>query len=86
MAGSRPKEWLGSGPTVVVTGLGVYGFDDGGEMELRSLHPGATVDEVRRNTGWEMNVADDLSETPPPTDEELRLIHEELDPDGSYTR
>ena len=32
--------------------------------------------------GWEPRVADDLAETPAPTDAELRLIREELDPGG----
>ena len=86
LGGERPKEWLGAGPTAVVTGLGVFGFDPNGEMLLRTLHPGVTLDEVRENTGWEMNVSHDLAETPPPTDEELRLIREELDPGGAYTR
>jgi glutaconate CoA-transferase subunit B len=84
--GSRPPGW-GAGPTVVVTGLGVYGFDEAtGEMELRSLHPGVTLDQVLEETGWDLRVADDLAETPAPTDQELRLIRHELDPDGSYTR
>jgi glutaconate CoA-transferase subunit B len=86
LAGARPTEWLGAGPTVVVTGLGVYDFDRGGEMRLKTVHPGVTVDEVQENTGWEMNVSDELGETPAPTEEELRLIREELDPDGAYTR
>jgi glutaconate CoA-transferase subunit B len=83
---SRPAGW-GAGPTVVVTGLGVYGFDDAtGEMELRSMHPGVTLERVRDNTGWDLQVADDVAETPAPTGEELRLIRQELDPGGSYTR
>jgi hypothetical protein len=31
-------------------------------------------------------VAGDLAETPPPTDAELRMIREELDPTGVYTK
>src|SRR5947209_14752828 len=81
----RPATW-GAGPSVVVTGLGVYGFDDRtGEMVLRSLHQGIALDEVRDNTSWELRVADDVQQSPPPTDEELRVIRE-LDPGGSYTR
>jgi glutaconate CoA-transferase subunit B len=83
-AGTRPRGWIGSGPAVVVTNLGVYGFSDG-EMELRSLHPGVSLEETRENTGWDLRVAADLSETAAPTEEELRLIREELDPDGAYT-
>ena len=87
LGGERPKEWQGDGPTVVVTGLGVYGFDRAsGEMTLESLHPGVTVEQVRENTGWEMRVAGDVRETEPPSAEELRIIREELDPEGVYTR
>ncbi len=86
LEGRRPEGWIGAGPTVVVTNLGVYGFDDTGEMELRSLHPGVTLEQVRAETGWELRVSGDLRETPPPTEEELRLIREELDPEGASTR
>ena len=82
----REGGWLGRGPTVVVTDLGIYHFDDQGEMRLDSLHPGATVEAVRDSIGWEVRVAADLAETPVPTTEELRLIREELDPGGVYTR
>jgi glutaconate CoA-transferase subunit B len=83
----RARGWWGSGPTSVVTDLGTYGFDDvTGEMTLRSLHPGVTVADVRANTGWEPRIADDLGETPAPSGEELRLIREELDPGGVYSK
>jgi glutaconate CoA-transferase, subunit B len=85
LAGSRPQDWLGAGPEVVVTGLGTYMFDVSGQMYLATLHPGVTVDEVRENTSWDIAVGDDVTETPAPTEEELHLIREELDPDGIYT-
>jgi acyl CoA:acetate/3-ketoacid CoA transferase beta subunit len=70
----------------VVTDLGTYGFDEEtGEMTLLTLHPGVTLEQVRENTGWEPMVAADLGETPPPTDQELRIIREELDPEGVAT-
>ena len=81
------RGWHGSGPTGVVTDLGTYAFDAAtGEMTLITLHPGVTLDDVRANMGWEPRVADELGETPPPTPEELRLIREELDPLGVYTK
>jgi glutaconate CoA-transferase subunit B len=81
------RGWWGSGPTSVVTDLGTYGFDEAtGEMTLRTTHPGVTLDDVRANMGWEPRVAADLGETPAPTAEELRLIREELDPQGIYTK
>ncbi|HEY8989139.1 MAG TPA: CoA-transferase, partial [Candidatus Limnocylindrales bacterium] len=82
----REQGWLGRGPTVVVTDLGIYHFDETGEMRLDSLHPGATIDQVRATIGWTVRIADDLAATPPPTVDELRLIREELDPGGAYTR
>jgi glutaconate CoA-transferase subunit B len=81
------RGWHGSGPTSVVTDLGTFGFDDDtGEMTLLTTHPGVTLDDVRANTGWEPTLAPDLGETPRPTEEELRLIREELDPAGVYTK
>jgi glutaconate CoA-transferase subunit B len=82
----REGGWLGRGPSVVVTDLGIYHFDDAGEMRLDSLHPGATVEAVRDSIGWPIAVAPELEATPPPTELELRLIREELDPGGAYTR
>ena len=79
--------WIGAGPSVVVTDLGVYGFDDAtGEMCLASLHPGVKLRDVQDSTGWELSVPDDVGFTEPPTADELRLVREELDPEGVYTR
>jgi len=80
------RGWFGSGPSVVVTDLGIYEPDETGELTVVSLHPGATIEDVRENTGWNPKVAGELVETPPPTEKELRLIREELDPDGIYTK
>ncbi|HSL77922.1 MAG TPA: CoA-transferase [Candidatus Limnocylindrales bacterium] len=82
----REGGWLGRGPSVVVTDLGMYDFDETGEMRLISLHQGASVDAVRSTIGWDVKVAEVLADTLPPTDEELRLIREELDPGGVYTK
>jgi glutaconate CoA-transferase subunit B len=82
----RAGGWLGRGPSVVVTDLGIYHFDEGGEMRLDALHPGATVESVRETIGWDIKVAADIAATPPPTAEELRLVRDELDPEGVYTK
>jgi glutaconate CoA-transferase subunit B len=71
---------------VVVTDLGIYHFDDAGEMRLDSLHPGATVEAVRDTIGWDVAIAPDLAETASPSPAELTLIREELDPGGVYTK
>ena len=76
------RDTLGGGPDTVVTQLGVYRFVEG-EMTLTSLHPGATLDQVQAACGWEMAVAPDLAETPPPTEEELAALRA-LDPERVY--
>jgi glutaconate CoA-transferase subunit B len=82
----RERGWLGRGPSVVVTDLGVWHFDETGEMRLDAVHPGIGIDEIRATVAWEPRLAPAVGETPPPTAEELRLIREELDPGGAYTR
>jgi glutaconate CoA-transferase subunit B len=69
----------GAGPKLVITNLGCYEFVDG-EMVLRSLHPGCTLEQVCENTGWEVRISSNLATTRIPEQEELRIIREELDP------
>jgi glutaconate CoA-transferase subunit B len=82
----RTQGWLGRGPTVVVTDLGIYRFGDSGEMTLSSLHPGVTLERALAETGWPLASDGEPATTPAPTDEELRLVREELDPEGAYLR
>lgn len=86
-AGWRARNGLrGGGPSAIVTTLAVLRFPaGGGEAYLASVHPGQTVEEVRRNTGWDLRVADDVVMTPEPTAEELGHMRR-LDPDGFWTR
>ena len=76
----------GGGPQVIVTDLGLLEPDDTGELILTALHPGATVEQARENTGWELAVSKELRATPAPTDTELRILREELDPLGIYLK
>ncbi len=76
----------GGGPQAIVTDLGVMEPDETGELVLTALHPGRSVEEVRANTGWDIKVAAELRVTAPPTEDELRILHEELDPDGIYLK
>jgi acyl CoA:acetate/3-ketoacid CoA transferase beta subunit len=64
----------------VVTDLAVLDFDESGAMRLISVHPGVTVDEVVAATGFDLVVPAEVPETRLPTDEELRLIREVIDP------
>ena len=67
---------------VVVTNLGVFDFNGtDNSLQLLSLHPGASVDDVKLNTGFEISISSETI-TPMPSEEELILIREVLDPQG----
>jgi glutaconate CoA-transferase subunit B len=67
--------WIGKGPTVVITDLGVLRpSPDDNELELVALHPGVELDDVREATGWKLRVRDSLETTDPPTDEEIDAL------------
>jgi acyl CoA:acetate/3-ketoacid CoA transferase beta subunit len=66
---------------VVVSNKAVLDFDTPDHaMRIRSLHPGVTVDDVVENTGFPLVVPDDVPVTRAPTDEDLLLIRDLLDP------
>lgn len=68
---------------VVVSNLGVFDFEsDDRRMRVRSVHPGVRLEEVVAATGFDLVIPDDVGETRFPTDEELHLIREVLDPMG----
>jgi glutaconate CoA-transferase subunit B len=64
---------VGDNVRVVVTDIGILEPVDG-ELTLVALHPGATLEQARAATGWELRVADPLPETEPPTPAELRAL------------
>lgn len=76
----------GGGMMAVVTDLGLMEPDEAGELVLTALHPGATVEQARENTGWDLKVGGNLRTTTPPTEEELRILREDLDPSGIYLK
>lgn len=85
--GAREEAGLprGTGPAYVVSTLALMDFDpDSKRMRLKSLHPGVSVDDVIANTGFELLIPAHIEQTPPPSAEELRLLREEIDPEGLY--
>jgi glutaconate CoA-transferase subunit B len=85
-AGREAAHLRGAGPQAVVTDLGMLEPDETGELVLTALHPGATVEQALANTGWSLRTAAVLRETQPPAEDELRILREELDPDGIYLK
>jgi len=73
------------GPTAVISTLGVFRFDEEtGRIYLDTCHPGTTVEQIRGECQFDLDVSRVAGETPPPTYEELRLIHEVLDPEQIF--
>jgi glutaconate CoA-transferase subunit B len=85
--GWRDRNGLrGGGPCAVITTKAILRFDsETKEMILDSLHPGATVEEILENTGWNLRCASKIDKTEPPTLSELRKIRK-YDPLGFWTR
>ena len=85
LTGPRAREAAGlprdSGPHRVITDLAVMGYAaDSQRMEVLSLHPGVTCDQVRAATGFRLEFANEMTTTEPPTAAELRILREEVDP------
>jgi len=81
--GHHPARKQGRGPRYLVSDLGQFDFEGPeGRMRLVTLHPGVTLRRVQRKTGFSLEVAPDLQETPAPTAEEVRLLREVIDPLG----
>ena len=88
--GGNAREHLGlsGGPELVVSDLAVMDFHPASKkMRLRSTHPGVTIEQVRKATGFELLVpAEVVPETRPPSYEQVRLIRETIDPDNMRKR
>jgi glutaconate CoA-transferase subunit B len=73
----------GGGPRYCITPLAVLDFDDETKrMRLCSVHGGVSVDQVRAQTGFELIVPTKIPTTALPTDEELAILRERVDPQG----
>lgn len=82
---AREEEGLspGTGPSKVITDLCLFDFDpDTKIIRLKAVHPGITVENVQKATGFKFIIPDDIETTTPPSEEDLKLLHEVIDPNG----
>lgn len=70
------------GPAYGVTPLASFDFDSDGAMQVRSVHPGTTPDAVIDATGFPLATDRPWPTTTAPTDDELRVLRERVDPTG----
>ena len=85
--GSREAAGLppGTGPYRVVTNLAILGYHaESKRMMLVATQPGVSADQVIENTGFELRMADVIEQNPAPTEEELRILRDEVDRDRFY--
>jgi glutaconate CoA-transferase subunit B len=83
--GAREEEGLseGTGPSKVITDLCLMDFEPKTKrMRLIATHPGISIEDIIKATGFEVIIADEVGTTIPPTAEDLRILHEVIDPQG----
>jgi glutaconate CoA-transferase subunit B len=77
----------GSGPTRVITDKAILEADpETGELILRTVYPGVDPAEVAAGLGWPVRTRSQLDEIAPPSQEELHLLREVLDPKRLYLK
>ncbi len=70
-----------TGPHRVITDLAILGFHECTKrMQVLCLHPGVTLEQVQANTGFPIGPGQEISATAAPTERELYLLREEIDP------
>jgi len=69
----------GNGPRYLVTDLGQFDFYSG-KMRLTSYHHGVTIEKIQAHTGFPLEISPLVMETPLPTQGEISLLRNVIDP------
>lgn len=88
--GHHPARTHGAGPRYLVSDLGQFDFAPLGNahdhpvkcMRLISCHRGVSIERIKNKTGFELEILREVGETEAPSEEELRLLREVIDPLG----
>ena len=71
------------GPELIITPKCIFDFDKiKGIARVKSIHPGVDPDDVRASTGFDVGDLKNVPSTPAPTENELRVLREDIDPRG----
>jgi len=77
----------GGGPKYCLTPLAVMDFaEDTKRMRLKSVHPGVSVDTVKRETGFALEIPASVPATPAPHPDELEVLRTRVDLAGRLRR
>lgn len=82
---SRAKAGLppDSGPYRIITNMAVMDFEpESKRMRVVSVNPGYSFDHVQENCGFQLLRVANITETPVPNKQELRILRSEVDPYG----
>ena len=75
----------GAGPRRVITSMGIFSFHgETREMVLDSHHPGVSIEQIRNETGWPVQISSEIHETAAPSRDELAAVRK-YDPKGVWT-
>jgi len=77
-------KYFRGGPEAVITNMGVFRFDENGVMYLDTVHPGFTVEQVKDNVSFDLNISRVRGETELPTKREIELLYNVVDPEGIF--
>lgn len=77
--GWNASRTVGNGPIYLISDMGQFDFANN-RLRLISFHPGVTIDQIQARTGFPLEIAPNVHETPLPSAESLRLLREEIDP------
>ena len=65
----------------MITDLALMGYHhESKRMQVESLHPGVTLEQVQENTGFDLEIPKDIPTTQAPTKEELDILQSKADP------
>ncbi|MFA5139323.1 MAG: CoA-transferase [Elusimicrobiota bacterium] len=77
----------GGGPVKVITDKCVLEYDESfGELVASALYPGVTLADVKAGVGWDLKSKKTLPVIPAPSEKELKLLREVLDPKKLYLK
>jgi glutaconate CoA-transferase subunit B len=68
----------GTGPQTLINPLGIFKFDENGEMYAAGIHVGVAPEDVRSAFPWPIRIEHDHAVLPAPTHDELKVIRAEL--------
>lgn len=76
---------MGQGPYRIITNEALFGFDvKTRRMMLLEVEAGRTLEQIQEKVSFELLMSPDLKEMKEPSEEDLRLLREECDPDGYF--